>query len=912
MRKPKNNPLAMRHFFQFFIILVLVSIYSNLQSQILETPLERANRILISTPIIFEGTVTKQFYYESTPRNCWTATVVDVTRIFKGSNSIKCGSAVILSSGCKEFVDFGNGPYWSPPGFHTGSYSSNSKGIFFVDVNTENDEPTQNPTNNPFCMAVFNNPANHLEYNYDPRIIDSISLNTINFYASKFAETTFESFEEIGAFLKINYNIDTNDFVKCRRASLSERDTFQKSPVLMNPRNNIAPLIKPDICGGGLEEHGRHIQEKPDSSSTLITPKDGETVKKKAQETEAILNYRLEHFHAQNTSRANEELTFTLENETFTGTSPRYFEFDVMVASNQLGTYLDNAPIHLSYNANAFGSNISANNKISVTKGASFNNPTYDDPNSLTIDWSSDTVVVLLGLDYSATSHNRTEVPLTPTQMLHVKVEIASCYENTEMYFVNQQTSGNVTFFTTSATASWTDPFFSYDAVNYNGNLNLVLCKPIITSFNSPLRAGIGDVLVIQGKHFGNIRGAGEVWLTDGKRGGQYFYKKQDPVDYISWSDTEIRLRIPSNVDATTVAGNDVYAGSGPIGIKTNLGDSVISVQNLELNYAITNTSFFSTANDKLRLNLTNNNDSGSYTFHCDTSISNHPIRKAIVARAIHDWNCRTEVNWILGSDTTLQHWGADDVNLIFFTNSLNGEIIAETRISGANTCSTVPNGTYAAFPTEIDIRFSSQLLNTNFTGGWFYDTTGLDVPLYMVDFYGIILHELGHAHMIRHVNDQNDPMFWSPGNGTSIIPASNRSYNASKWYNLIDGGIDVVTTSEATQYNCSSAQHLISAIETDCSIIDYVSELFSSTEIALYPNPTLNELFIKINDATYKSINVYSINGALINNIEIERVNQLNSSSIVSMNTSSLVSGIYLLEILTGNGKEALRFIKQ
>jgi hypothetical protein len=92
---------------------------------------------------------------------------------------------------------------------------------------------------------------------------------------------TFQSFDEVSRLLKYKYNIDTNDFVKCQRASLSERDTFQKSPVLMNPRNNIAPLIKPDICGGGLEEHGRHIQQKPDSSSTLITPKDGETVKKK-------------------------------------------------------------------------------------------------------------------------------------------------------------------------------------------------------------------------------------------------------------------------------------------------------------------------------------------------------------------------------------------------------------------------------------------------------------------------------------------------------------------------------------------------------------------------------------------------------------------------------------------------------
>lgn len=614
-----------------------------------------------------------------------------------------------------------------------------------------------------------------------------------------------------------------------------------------------------------------------------------------------------------NATRANEDLTFTLENEQFTGSNPRFFEFDVMVECNTLGTFLNNAPIHLSYNTNAFGSNIVANNKITVTKGTAFADPTYEDPNLLSNDWSSDTVVVILSFDYTVPM-NRTEVPTSATKMLHIKIEIANCYEQTKMFFVNQSIAEFVTTFTTTATEPWTGTIVNYDDVNYTGDLDLKLCVPVITTFTNPIHGGIGDVLTIEGKHFGNSRGTGEVWLTDANVGGQYMYKKQDPVDYVSWSDKEIKLRMPSRVQATTVNNISVYPGSGVIGVKTDLGDSALSTSSLDVLYSIHNSDFVSLASDKLRLNLIDDNDSGSYTFQCDTSISNYPLRKAIVERAIHDWNCRTDVNWKLGNDTALQFYGADGVNLIFFDTSIHGNPLGETFTSDAGICQTLPSGDWESFALEVDIRFSKLLDQTTYfaNGGWWYDTTGASVPANYLDFYGEILHELGHAHGIRHVNDPIDPMFWTPGNGSAVIPASNRRYQPTKWYNLVDAGIDVRAYSEAINYDCTSATHLISAIETDCSLINRIKEVFEQTGLSVYPNPTNSTTFVNITRDGLNEMQLVSISGSIIYNFSYSAESQEQSSDIYSIDLSSLPSGVYFLNIQFNDSIITEKIIKQ
>ena len=47
---------------------------------ITETLFEKADRIIKGSPLIFEGVIVDQTFYESSPHNCWTANRIQITR----------------------------------------------------------------------------------------------------------------------------------------------------------------------------------------------------------------------------------------------------------------------------------------------------------------------------------------------------------------------------------------------------------------------------------------------------------------------------------------------------------------------------------------------------------------------------------------------------------------------------------------------------------------------------------------------------------------------------------------------------------------------------------------------------------------------------------------------------------------
>lgn len=496
--------------------------------------------------------------------------------------------------------------------------------------------------------------------------------------------------------------------------------------------------------------------------------------------------------------------------------------------------------------------------------------------------------------------------------MLHVKIEISNCYEETDMFFVNQATSSFVTIFTDNPSEPVLGNIFFYDDVFYIGDMDIKLCQPIITNFNTTLAGGIGQQLAIIGKHFGTNRGSGQVYLKDVQQpASSQYIKTLDNVDYIAWSDTEIRLRIPTQVWASqSQFGYLPIAGSGPFMVKTDLGDSVFSSAAIDVRYTVNTTD---TSVGKLRYNLINDNDSGSYTFYLDTSISNHPIRKAIVARAIHDWNCRTEVNWSLGPDTTLQQTAPDGVNVIYFDPTLTGSTLAETRRNDAFLCGTT-SGNKAYF-TDVDMRISANLIGTgNPSSYWWYDTTGANVPANAFDFYGVILHELGHAHALNHVNDPGDPMYIVTPIGP--YPASNRHFNVSKWYNLVDGGVDVVTHSESLQYtgNCASTKSLVSAIEPGCTIIDpnLIAEYMTESNINVYPNPSNGTLFLKSSSNDLRKISLINMSGHQVQLVDFNVHHQTQDNFIFELDISNIASGVYVISIESDLSIESEKLIIQ
>ena len=86
----------------------------------------------------------------------------------------------------------------------------------------------------------------------------------------------------------------------------------------------------------------------------------------------------------------------------------------------------------------------------------------------------------------------------------------------------------------------------------------------------------------------------------------------------------------------------------------------------------------------------------------------------------------------------------------------------------------------------------------------------------------------------------------------------------------------------------------------------------FSSSEILLFPNPTKDQLTIKLNNTTRTKIEyleVYNMSGQLL---QIHAENKSSKNAFEwQLNTANFPSGMYIIKISADNGFYQSRFIK-
>ncbi len=92
----------------------------------------------------------------------------------------------------------------------------------------------------------------------------------------------------------------------------------------------------------------------------------------------------------------------------------------------------------------------------------------------------------------------------------------------------------------------------------------MINCGPTILDFNSPVRGGV-DTLVIRGYNFGPVQGAGEVFFRNADISQfPYTAPNTDVQDYIYWSDTLVKVQVPSfNQNLFNGNGLNNSAGTG-------------------------------------------------------------------------------------------------------------------------------------------------------------------------------------------------------------------------------------------------------------------------------------------------------------------------------------------------------------
>ena len=273
----------------------------------------------------------------------------------------------------------------------------------------------------------------------------------------------------------------------------------------------------------------------------------------------------------------------------------------------------------------------------------------------------------------------------------------------------------------------------------------------------SIFRAGTieeAEEMIITGTDFGNEMGTIE--FTNSNTGGLDMGLLTYETDILYWTDTEIRLKIPS------------FAGTGVVNVRNKKGTSV-GTANVTIEWTLSPiySDYRNFEEDTRQMaKLLNVNKEGGYTILLNSSTGFSTDNNAAQAfeRALNTWQCVSAVNWELDRTATTAGILKDDLCVIQYSTDLPYGVLglATTRYKalGSSRCSQM-NTLWSV--REFDVEFAPEShLPAGF--GWNFST---DNPsAFQFDFESIVLHELGHALGLGHVIDEEDVMHFAISNG--------------------------------------------------------------------------------------------------------------------------------------------------
>jgi len=460
-------------------------------------------------------------------------------------------------------------------------------------------------------------------------------------------------------------------------------------------------------------------------------------------------------------------LTLQLANTQVTNSGGKcYFEFDVMASSNNPNIYFSAALLYIMYDSDLAGANIVANNKVTVSKGAHFNNA--NDYQIFTHDYFP--MVLSINIYPYFLSLNRVPLNNIPTVMMHFKIELLnSIVDASQFYisFLSKSYEGTHATYTLTSFAPYSGYDIYYDKTFLNSFLPNITTN--MSSISKP--AGIGEVLTIEGKNFGMQKGV--VFFKAADNGGQTYLKGVQDQYIDSWSNSQIKVKVPSKVHngygGTQYIGTG-GAGTGTVYIRTSAGDTCVSNTELQIPYSVWNDTTTISGNVEIqRVYLTRKVCEYDFLFILDPYFKTNPLRIDIIEKALRDWSALTGLKLALERDST----GSLVYVNIPFQDNIEGKYIITKKPSGAmGTINKINNVTINGFKylycdaglnyamnSHIAINDKPNLNPQPFT--WNYDTlSSVIVPPGFVSFYQAFMHELGHILLLHHVNDALDLMY--------------------------------------------------------------------------------------------------------------------------------------------------------
>jgi IPT/TIG domain len=375
------------------------------------------------------------------------------------------------------------------------------------------------------------------------------------------------------------------------------------------------------------------------------------------------------------------------------------------------------------------------------------------------------------------------------------------------------------------------------------------LLSPVIRNFfPKVVGAGIKDTITIVGSDFGTTRGTSRVQFYNAHLGDS-LVDWVSAVDsrYIFWSDTLIKVVVPSIAESGTSGTIDEnnYAGTGTIRVRTGFffWQTAESADTLTVKFCVQNGKSGIAnrpANTDYWVVLSNINMLGGYSLYYAKNF------KALVGatnafdRALTAWRCTTLVNFTIKDSATITPAaGACRIDMASLPPG-TATTLAATQPS-ANACVATASTTsiIGVYRPRFSISFNQALL-------WH---TALAMPSTLpADTYDLesrAVHEIGHAHLLKHSNNHNDLMYF-----TDLTPPYRRSIEPFD----LAGGIWAIDHStipvNVTGNNCKP--QMIKINYSDCVIRTETVEINGKTlNILIFPTIFEDKVTIKIDNNT-------------------------------------------------------------
>ncbi len=476
----------------------------------------------------------------------------------------------------------------------------------------------------------------------------------------------------------------------------------------------------------------------------------------------------------------------------------------------------------------------------------------------------------------------------TPRKLASVTLRIVNCNEPINLEFLENNMQGESNHYTGNDPIPWE----AYDPVIANDTETTTVCgcntAPQIVGLNpTTIRAGVRDVLTITGNNFGVYNPTQcKVIFPDGDDGG-FSDAVAEIGDIINWSDTEIKVYVPST---TNGSGFKNPACSGKVKLRNGCGTSPSSADVLHIRYAVFNNRG-SVTQPASNLTLADFGGNG-YLFHYANNVDGW--MKNAFQEALGKWCEETEINFNISTNTPVDGNG----NAILIASANDGfNTITVENIAGDGQAAVVYGTAY----------FKICLNQSTGKGSYIMNEIDIKIDVGINNYQRLVdglVHELGHAQMLQH---SKHPDF---ENGNNQYVMFFNLFNVDDWEIKDDD-------EEGAEYVYSSSSQALTGsgcngdpIQTGVcgSVINLSDELHIGNNLSVYPNPVDNILRVEIHPLCNSDIK-WTITDVVGNNL-LSGVGNYNDCNF-EISTSTLQKGMYTLLIHTQKGIYSTKIIK-